>query len=117
MLAICMLASLSAWQSRPFVRAVLHAKGADAVNQLTDAREDCSLAVGLWQLDSGERLPNADHEGIVFRALAVCRCRKKQLMRCRRHRQWERQRPGLIQHDAEILDEDIHRRERRVVPR
>ena len=38
-------------------------------------------------------------------------------MRGRGHRQRKRQRPRLVQHDPQILDEDVDRRQRRVVPR
>ncbi len=64
---------------------------------------------------SGERLPDANDERVILRALAVGGGGEEELMRRGGERQREGEAARLVEHDAEILDKDVHRRERRII--
>src|SRR5581483_9251631 len=66
----------------------------------------------LRQVDAGEDL---DHRGIVLAAVACGGGHQEHLVRGGGQRQGKRRSLACLQHDPQVLDEDVHRRARQVV--
>ena len=69
------------------------------------------------QLDAGEPRIELDHRRIVLAAVPGRRGREVELVRGGRERQRERELARRVEHDAEVLDEDVDGRQRRVIAR